>query len=372
MNLDPQIAETIVTNLKDVINHEINLFDTAGTIIASTVRSRVGTSHDGARLAVKTKQTVIIDSEHEFKGAKHGINVPVVFNDSVVAVIGITGERSEVEPFGIVIKKMTEILIRENWDRALQYDRRTRLSNLVNMLCLRHHDEELLAYYASMLRIDLNRPRIVVVGRADVEDGEILDFDNLYSMMHARFQQHKTSFFSFSDREIRMFIDAADERSLPALIDSIEQDAKRLLHNEVFFGIGRVADQCADYWRSFNDALRALDWIEFTREGTSQRYDEMDLGLVVSSIPADEAQRLVDRVFAGLSEKEIDEFQAVFEAYARHNGSIVHCAEELFLHKNTLQNRLNKIADKTGYNPRRLTDFTPLTMAFLLRRYLKR
>lgn len=56
----------------------------------------------------------------------------------------------------------------------------------------------------------------------------------------------------------------------------------------------------------------------------------------------------------------------------RHNSSIVHRAEELFLHKNTLQNRLNKIADKTGYNPRRITDFTPLTMAFLLRRYLKR
>ena len=44
MNLDPQIAETIVTNLKDVINHEINLFDTTGTIIASTDRTRIGTS----------------------------------------------------------------------------------------------------------------------------------------------------------------------------------------------------------------------------------------------------------------------------------------------------------------------------------------
>ena len=109
MNLDPHIAETIVTTLKDVINHEINLFDTTGTIIASTVRSRIGTGHDGARLAIKTKQTVAINDEHEFRGAKHGINVPVVFNDSVVAVIGITGERAEVEPLGNVIKKMTEI-----------------------------------------------------------------------------------------------------------------------------------------------------------------------------------------------------------------------------------------------------------------------
>ena len=102
------------------------------------------------------------------------------------------------------------------------------------------------------------------------------------------------------------------------------------------------------------------------------RYDSMDLGLIVSSVPREEAERLVDHVFHGLSDDEIDAFQVVFEAYSRHNGSIVHCADELFLHKNTLQNRLNKIADKTGYNPRKLSGFAVLTMAFLLRRYLKR
>lgn len=105
MDLDPQTAETIVTSLKDIISHEINLFDTTGTIIASTDLSRIGTSHDGARLTIATKKTVFIDSDNEFKGARHGINMPVLFNDSVVAVIGITGERSEVEPFGKVIKK---------------------------------------------------------------------------------------------------------------------------------------------------------------------------------------------------------------------------------------------------------------------------
>ena len=47
----------------------------------------------------------------------------------------------------------------------------------------------------------------------------------------------------------------------------------------------------------------------------------------------------------------------------------MHCADELYLHKNTLQNRLNKIAEKTGYNPRKLSDFTVLALAFKLRSY---
>lgn len=369
MNLDPQIAETIVNNLKDVINHEINLFDTTGTIIASTDRARIGATHEGARLAIETQQPVPIDSEHQFKGAKHGINVPVMFQDAAVAVIGITGERSEVEPFGNVIKKMTEILIRENWGHVEQYDRRVRISNLASILRLRRHDEGLAAYYASMLRIDLDVPRIVVVGRARTAVEGAPDYNDLYTMFHARLQTFETSFFAFIERDICLFIDKRDERRIPALVGEMSDDAERTLGFPLIFGAGTVEGTGSTYWRSYDEACRALEWLTFEGAGRLMRYEDMDLGLVVSSVPRDNAAQLVDHVFRGIGEREVDEYQQVFDAYVRHNGSIVHCAEELYLHKNTLQNRLNKIAEKTGYNPRRLSDFTVLALAFKLRSY---
>ena len=369
MNLDPQIAETIVDNLKDVINHEINLFDTTGTIIASTDRTRVGSTHEGARLAIETQRPVPIDSEHQFKGAKHGINIPVMFQDAAVAVVGITGERAEVEPFGNVIKKMTEILIRENWGHVEQYDRRVRISNLASILKLRRHDEGLAAYYASMLRIDLDTPRIVVVGRAQTNAEGAPDYNDLYTMFHARFQTFETSFFAFIERDICLFIDARDERRIPALIDGMNDDARRILGFPLIFGAGGAEATGSTYWRSYDEACRALEWLTFEGSGRLMRYGDMDLGLIVSSVPRDNAMQLVHHVFRGMGEQEIDEYQQVFDAYVRHNGSIVHCAEELYLHKNTLQNRLNKIAEKTGYNPRRLSDFTVLALAFKLRSY---
>ena len=373
MNLDPKIAENIVTSLKNIVNHEINLFDTTGTIIASTDRSRTGTSHEGASLVIKTMEPLLIDDEHQFRGARHGINLPVIFNDSVVAVIGITGEPAEVEPFGVVIKKMTEILIRENWNIIEQYDRRSRLTSLVNMLKLRHHDFELVAYYASVMQIDLSRSRVAIVGRISAGPGEVVDYGPLYTTTNMRFQQLKTSFFAFTDREICLFIDEGSSHAVPALIEGIRLDAQRVLRRPIRFGIGMPAESSTLYWRSYAEANRALSWLEFT--GGSDfvsHYDGMDLGLIVSSTPVEEARRLVDHVFGGLSEDEVDGFQEVFDSYTRHNGSIVHSAEELYLHKNTLQNRLNKIADKTGYNPRELSGYSVLCMAFMLRRYLHR
>lgn len=370
MDLDPQIAETIVENIKDVIKHEINLFDTTGTIIASTDRSRIGTGHDGARKAIATKQTVVIDEDHYYSGAKHGINVPVVFNDSVVAVIGITGKRSEVEPYGNVLKKMTEILIRENWEQMTRFDQRSRLADMVNILKLRGHDETLVNYYASLLRINLDTPRFAVVGHIERTHEESPEGNSLHTSLYIRFQQFKTSFFALSDREVCMFIDERSERDLNYLLKGIREDVEQIVDSPVHFGIGDVQKTSKDYWRSYDKACRALDWLEFLRsDEDSLRYADMDMGLVVSSVPRDVAQQLVNHVFGDLPASEVDEYQKIFDAYTRHNGSIVHCAEELYLHKNTLQNRLNKIANKTGYNPRVLSDYSVLALAFLLRQH---
>lgn len=370
MDLDPVIAETIVTNLKDVINHEINLFDTTGTIIASTDRSRIGTSHDGARLVIQTKSPLPIDDEHSFKGAKNGINLPVIFNDAVVAVIGITGKREEVEPFGNVIKKMTEILIRENWEQMTRFDHRSRMADLVNILKLKGHDEALVDYYASLLRINLDTPRIAVVGRIERTQDDTPDANSLHSALYTRFQQFETSFFALSDREVCMFIDVRSEHALKSLLKGIRDDVTRILGSPVLFGIGGVQHRSEEYWRSYEEACRALDWLEFLDgDEDTLRYADMDLGLIVSSVPRDAADQLVEHVFGTIDSAEVDEYQKIFDAYTRHNGSIVHCAEELYLHKNTLQNRLNKIASKTGYNPRVLSDYAVLALAFTLRRH---
>ncbi|PWG60304.1 CdaR family transcriptional regulator [Bifidobacterium catulorum] len=370
MDIDPQIAETIVSNIKGVIRHEINLFDTSGTIIASTDKSRVGTSHDGARLAVETKQTVSIDDEHQFEGARNGINVPVLFNGSVVAVIGITGRREEVEPFGNVIKKMTEILIRENLEQITRFDQRMMTANLINMLTLRQYDAGFVNYLASALNIDLGRRRLAAVGRFVGAGAAVTTGDGLHAIFQTRCGGLEHSMFSVTAREACLFLDDADVPDPIAFLGDIQADVSKTFHRQMSFGVGRPTDQADSYWRSYGEACRTVDWLLFSHQKNVSSYDDLDYGMFISSIPGDDAERFVAHVFEGLDDHEIDDFHTTFDAYTRHNGSIIHAAEDLFLHKNTLQNRLNKIARKTGYNPRVLKDYSVLDAAFTLRDYL--
>ena len=367
MEIDPQIAQAIVTNIKDVIRHEINLFDTNGIIVASTDASRIGTGHDGARLAVQIKQTVSIDDEHQFEGARNGINVPVLFDDSVVAVIGITGVREEVEPFGNVIKKMTEILIRENLEQVTRFDQRLMMTNLTTMLTQPRRDEGLAAYLSSTLGVDLKRPRRAAVGRPMDGDDAMPTPDSLYMTLRRHMERMPHTLYSVTAQECCLLIDDGDCPDPTSTLAALQTDIEHACGQRIGFGIGETTGAGIDYRTSYDQACVSVSWQQFTGRDGIASYDDLGDGVLVSSIPPDSADQFVDYVFAGLTDEQIDAFAVTFDAYTRHNGSIVHAADELFLHKNTLQNRLNKIFRETGYNPRELADYAILSLAFRIR-----
>lgn len=58
------------------------------------------------------------------------------------------------------------------------------------------------------------------------------------------------------------------------------------------------------------------------------------------------------RIFKGLDQSEINQRLQILEVYYDEEGSLQRTAERLFIHRNTLQYRLKKIFEETGYNPR--------------------
>lgn len=100
-----EVAQNIVERMKNIIHQEINFFSIKGVIIASTDPSRIGqTNHEGASTILKTKESVIIEYDNQYIGAKQGINLPVTIQNKIVGVIGITGKKEEVLQYGEIIK----------------------------------------------------------------------------------------------------------------------------------------------------------------------------------------------------------------------------------------------------------------------------
>ena len=69
---------------------------------------------------------------------------------------------------------------------------------------------------------------------------------------------------------------------------------------------------------------------------------------MLGNISADTKRHYLEKTIAKLSEKELE----LLETYFSHDMSLKDTCEELYLHKNTLQYKLDKIHKTTGYNPR--------------------
>jgi carbohydrate diacid regulator len=100
--LQPDLAEKIVKEVRKLIGEEIIVVNTAGHIIAGTNRERVGAFHEGALITSQNRKKLIITEKEipQLKGVKPGINLPILFQNEVIGVIGITGDPETVTPFG--------------------------------------------------------------------------------------------------------------------------------------------------------------------------------------------------------------------------------------------------------------------------------
>lgn len=370
MNIDPTVASTIVASIKDATRHEINFFNTDAVIIASTDSSRIGNKHAGAAEAVRTKRINIVDDNHPYEGAKNGINMPVLFNDSVVAVIGVTGRRHEVEPFGMVVKKMTEIMIRESLEQNLSFNREMLMQNLINLVTTRQHDENLIAYLSSALNIHQNLPRQAVVALMMNQTERMPTRDKVQRALNDDFGQNAENIFCVAPHGFTLLLDQSIERDWKSEVQLCLRTLASRTGSGFSVGFGSVAPDLAHYCLSYEEASNAAQWQQFSGGEGVSHYENLGIGLLATSIPLQTANLFVSSVLGNLSDNQIAEFKADFAAYTSHNGSVIHAAEELFIHKNTLQNHLNRIGEDTGYNPRELSDYAVLSLALILHDYL--
>lgn len=118
MDISNLMAQEIIDELSGVLRQQLNFFDANGYILASTNPKRIGHYHAGAaKLIRENLSELIVYHDEEYAGAKKGCNLPLVMDRAVIGAIGITGEQDQVQYYGQIIKKMTEILLRDHYEQ---------------------------------------------------------------------------------------------------------------------------------------------------------------------------------------------------------------------------------------------------------------
>lgn len=375
MDISPDNALAIVTEISSLLGQHVNLFDDTGRVIASTDRFRIGTWHGGAaRIIDERLPELVVARDDEYPGARRGLNLPVALDGVVVGVVGITGEYHEVVTYGHVVQKMTEILLRENREnQARMTESRIRQRFLDQWLVEGVGVSDDFAQRGQRLGIDVERRYWVsisqIVGVSEL--GHTVDGQERIDRVTRLVRQHAdgTPGVLLSVRPSRLVLlwpaDAHGAGEVLGHLRALDATVAARVGLRLASGLG---DDAADARRGLDEADRALHAAR--RRGVGAlRFSDVALEFVLADLTPASRDAFLARVFRGVKTAHLPEVVRTLEAYFACDGSLADAAERLFVHRNTLGGRLDRLQQLTGFNPRSRADGALFFLAMqLLRR----
>lgn len=364
MEISRNLAHQIVNNIKGIINQDLNFMDRRGVIIASTDPNRVNTFHEAAKACVDRKKIIVIEYDNQYRGSKKGINIPVEFDNDIIGVIGITGDRSEVEQYGTIIKKMTEILLKEEWIKENEIQKRDNYRNLLEGIIYNKFQD-----INSMYSLEENSLKHIAISKPFINYSNTEHMDKILNILDSHFHNNNSVIYSFVYQELVILFMDKSRISIERILKSIIRNCNEILKEKIAFGVSSSFTDLSASNIYFNQALSSHDWQRKyeNKEGAILFYEDMDLGILLTDISAKNRTNFSEKVLRNLSKEDMDLYHNLLSIYGKNNGSIKAISEELFMHKNTIQYRLNRLYDLTGYNPREYNGYIILKLAFLLR-----
>ncbi len=369
MQISKNLAQTIVENLKDIINQNLNFIDNEGKIIASTDPKRINTYHEAALHCIKLNKIIVIEYDNQYIGSLKGINLPVTFDRKVIGVIGVTGELNEVEKYGTVIKKMTEILLREGWIKDNISRNRDYTRHLINSAINNGLKE--FEYIPDNL---INNAKYFIVARPNNSIPDVQstlaykNTDKILKIFENNFIHDNVYATILNDQIIIISIDN-NKISLLEKIKRLNNYLNNLFEGFNFsFGISQNFIELYETKTFYRQAVDASYWNNnFGIKENIIFYEDMDLGILLTNISNHNKVDFSKKILKNLNDMEITFYEKLINVYGLYNGSITQMSEHLFLHKNTIQYRLNKLYELTTYNPRNYNDYVILKLAFVLK-----
>lgn len=355
-SISRQTAQKIVDTVKDVCNYNINFINTKGIIFASTDSSRIGSFHEIGKKVIDTKETIEVDADNSFFGTHKGVNIPFTYNREVIAAIGISGNPNEVRQYAILAQRITSLILREQEIDLFNYNQQNLKNYIIRSLIEGNDiDFDQLTEFLSDMNLNINwNYRVILV---QLNTG--YNFSNLSMIenhIYNTFDQIKAPLYTFNYPN--KYVLLLPENQYPKW-SYVFQTLAENYHQILSVGIG----SCCTIWKqvdSYNAAQIAINSLSNGKNYSA--FDELKLETLLGCVTESVKEEYLLKTIASLDYEDLELLQAYFE----HDMSLKDTSEKLFLHKNTLQYKLNRIEKLTSLNPRRFRDAVALYLALKL------
>jgi carbohydrate diacid regulator len=376
MKILKHIAQEIVEKTSEVLKYPISITDNEGYIIGATDKSRIGIFHRPSLDVIKNNRMVYCKNEIE-KEILPGISVPLNFNNHVIGVLGIVGEPREVEKYVHLVKNQVEMMCQDAFRKEMVELKEKMIEVFVHQIIhFRENDEcDHIYQYAKLLDYDLQSNKVCLL--VDIQSfskkisseksneeffgsfplqyfqREVLNF------LHLLFHESKNDIISYLNIERFIVIKSLPtERSFSRLQENLEQKIQRLnafletkYKVSASISVGDINSGIKGIAESYSNAKKAMNIGKKSEQKIPiYFYNEPEtlLRLLPKELSSEYRNKLIKLISPLTQQDHYEVLAETFMMYCKYNMNLSVAARNMFIHRNTIIYRLEKINELTS------------------------
>lgn len=353
-----RLFQNMALQMRDAINRHVGILDSDGTVIACSDLKRIGEIYEDAVDKLNETAEPVVQDGITFKSlALRGVRLEYA--------VFVEGEGEET----LTLCSMAVVSlngIKQYYDE--KYDKATFIKNIMldNVLPGDIYIKSKELHFVS----DMPRVAFLVrmVDKLDVATNDVIA--GLFP------DKQKDFIISVNESDVAIVKEVksnTDVKELRKIAKGIEDTISSELYLKCVIGIGTIVTQLKDLSRSFKEAQIAIEVGRvFESEKTIINYENLGIGRLIYQLPTTLCRMFLSEVFKKGSVDSLgQETMMTIQKFFENNLNVSETSRKLFVHRNTLVYRLEKIKKVTGLDLREFDHAIIFKVALMVKKYLE-
>lgn len=352
------VFQSVIVQLKDVADRTFGVIDSEGCVVSCTDVSLLGERWTDAALKVgnATEGTVTFGMR-TFKAIVGNSN----FYEYAVFCSGDDELAASYCTLAYVALNEAKIFYEEKHDRG------TFIKNIIMDNILPGD----IYIRAKELHFATDAPRAVFLVR-QLGHGDVTTVDLLSGMFPDKMNDFVLSINETDIAVVKQINAATSQEELLKIAQTMEDMLRNELSIKTAIGIGTVAEHLRELADAYKEAQTAIDVGKvFDTEQSIINYENLGIGRLIYQLPTTLCEIFLSEIFKKSSIDSLDqETLFTINKFFENNLNVSETSRKLFVHRNTLVYRLEKIKKLTGLDLREFDHAIVFKVALMVRKYL--
>ena len=351
-----RLFQGIIHQMKDAVDRVIGVLDENGIIISCSVLAKIGGTRQGVRDELSYTSETVMSGGYTYK--------PIGSGAKTEYIVFVEGEDKQAERLAAILS-ISLGSIKGLYDD--KYDKASFIKNVIldNIL------PSDIYLKSKELHFSNDVMRIVMLIKF-IGKNEIIPYQMVQNMFP---DKNKDYVISVGESDIVLVKEVKpnyDTRAIEKIAQSISDTFGTEFYTKVSIGIGTAVESIKDLARSYKEAQVAIEVGKvFDTEKNIVSYENLGIGRLIYQLPTTLCEMFLSEVFKKGSIETLDrETLLTIQCFFENNLNVSETSRKLFVHRNTLVYRLEKVRKLTGLDLREFDHAITFKVAMMVKKYL--